>query len=154
MQKKNSAHSDYGTITLLFQDSVGGLEVQDPSTHQFTPAPPIDDVCHILFSLRFTPLGLKNSYFLRLKRNKTIVVNVGDLLSRWSNDLFKSTLHRVVLPQTSGPGPLTPRRQSVAFFTNPNAGTLVEALPGTGPPKYPPVQADAYLVKRLAATYS
>ncbi|KAG4260458.1 hypothetical protein FPRO06_02436 [Fusarium proliferatum] len=64
------AHSDYGSITLLFQDARGGLQVKSP-TGQFVDATPIEG---------------------------TVVVNAGDLLARWSNDTIKSTIHRVVEP--------------------------------------------------------
>ena len=61
---------DYGSITLLFQDNRGGLQVKSP-TGQFVDATPIPG---------------------------TVVVNAGDLLARWSNDTIKSTIHRVVEP--------------------------------------------------------
>lgn len=61
---------DYGSITLLFQDARGGLQVKSP-TGQFVDATPIEG---------------------------TVVVNAGDLLARWSNDTIKSTIHRVVEP--------------------------------------------------------
>ncbi|KAF8165484.1 Clavaminate synthase-like protein [Crassisporium funariophilum] len=130
-QARAGAHSDYGTLTLLFQDSVGGLEVRDPHTGTFVPATPIPD---------------------------TIVVNVGDLLARWSNDVLRSTLHRVVAPAakkvTSSEG-LTPARQSIAFFCNPNFNAEVSCLPNCGKePKYPPINAGAYIVGRLAVTYT
>ncbi|PAV20469.1 Clavaminate synthase [Pyrrhoderma noxium] len=89
-QARAGAHSDYGTLTLLFQDSVGGLEVQNPHSGVFHPATPIPG---------------------------TIVINVGDLLSRWSNDILRSTLHRVVAPQQQRPGDtkvIIPARQSIA----------------------------------------
>jgi isopenicillin N synthase-like dioxygenase len=66
------SHSDYGCLTLLFQDNVGGLQVEDPASKEYVTAPPMED---------------------------TIVINVGDLLARWSNDTLKSTLHRVVSPE-------------------------------------------------------
>ncbi|KAL7341749.1 thymine dioxygenase [Rhodotorula toruloides] len=119
------SHSDYGTVTLLFQDSVGGLEVQDKQGN-FVPARPVDD---------------------------TVVVNVGDLLMRWSNDVLKSTIHRVVLPADGDPSePMTARRNSIAFFSNPNLHEMIRCLPGTGEPKYPEVETEAYLVKRLGET--
>ena len=66
-------------------------------------------------------------------------------------------MHRVLGPTGAGAASeLTPRRQSIAFFCNPNANTLVECLPGcmgTGA-KYPPVQSEDYLVKRLVASPS
>ncbi|KAH9049706.1 Clavaminate synthase-like protein [Lactarius hengduanensis] len=131
-QARAGAHSDYGTLTLLFQDNVGGLEVENPHTKHFQPAKPIPG---------------------------TIVVNAGDLLSRWTNDVLRSTLHRVVAPpiQSANGDSMTPARQSIAFFCNPNAKVEVSCLPNCHWPgneaKYAPVRADEYLVGRLAETY-
>ncbi|KAK0461982.1 uncharacterized protein EV420DRAFT_1640277 [Desarmillaria tabescens] len=129
-QARAGAHSDYGTLTLLFQDQVGGLEVQDPHTGLYYPATPIPG---------------------------TIVINVGDLLSRWSNDTLRSTLHRVVAPpakQISETEVVTPARQSIAYFSNPNFTTEISCLPNCGKEaKYPPVNTETYIVGRLAATY-
>ena len=61
------AHTDYGTLTVLFQDDSGGLQVQDLDGN-WVDAPPIPG---------------------------TVVINTGDLLARWSNDRFRSTPHRV-----------------------------------------------------------
>ncbi|KAH6915105.1 hypothetical protein BKA70DRAFT_1258008 [Coprinopsis sp. MPI-PUGE-AT-0042] len=128
-QARAGAHSDYGTLTLLFQDSVGGLEVQNPNTGAFVPATPIPG---------------------------TIVVNVGDLLSRWSNDTLRSTLHRVVAPQKAVPGTtMTPHRASIAYFCNPNFDAEVSCLPNCGShAKYAPVNTGDYIVGRLAVTYT
>ncbi|KAF8325168.1 Clavaminate synthase-like protein [Cantharellus anzutake] len=129
-QARAGAHSDYGSITFVFQDDVGGLQVQNPHTKNFISATPIPG---------------------------TIVVNVGDLLARWSNDIFRSTLHRVVSPTRSDAASgFTPRRQSIAFFCNPNWTTMVECLPGCeglNGPKYPKVLTEDYLVQRLSQTY-
>ncbi|KAI0375814.1 Clavaminate synthase-like protein [Pilatotrama ljubarskyi] len=132
-QARAGAHSDYGTLTLLFQDSVGGLEVQNPRTGQFQPATPIPG---------------------------TIVINAGDLLARWSNDVLRSTLHRVVAPPAkaiSDTEGITPARQSIAFFCNPNQGAEISCLPTClvpgSKPKYPPVTTEEYIVGRLQATY-
>lgn len=135
-QARAGAHSDYGTLTLLFQDSVGGLEVQNPRTQRFQPAPPIPG---------------------------TVVVNTGDLLARWSNDTLRSTLHRVVAPSTSKisnadiPEGMAPARQSIAFFCNPNFDAVIESLPAcvsaSKPNIYPPVTTEQYIVRRLAETY-
>lgn len=83
------AHTDYGSITLLFQDMAGGLQVLSPNGN-FIDATPIED---------------------------TIVVNAADLLARWSNDTIKSTKHRVVEPPTQAE--LHPARYSIAYFCNP-----------------------------------
>ncbi|MEO1593155.1 MAG: 2OG-Fe(II) oxygenase family protein, partial [Cyanobacteria bacterium J06632_22] len=66
-QLRAGAHTDYGSITLLLQDEVGGLEVQTRDG-RWIPAPPLPD---------------------------TVVVNVGDAMQRWTNDRLRSTLHRV-----------------------------------------------------------
>ncbi|KAK7054185.1 BTB domain-containing protein [Favolaschia claudopus] len=130
-QARAGAHSDYGTLTLLFQDQVGGLEVQNPHTGSFVPALPIPG---------------------------TIVVNVADLLARWSNDVLRSTLHRVVAPQArpmNAQGVITPGRQSIAFFCNPNFSAEIACLPNCGSvAKYPPISTEDYIVGRLTDTYT
>ncbi|RYP44709.1 hypothetical protein DL768_008860 [Monosporascus sp. mg162] len=127
-QVRAGAHSDYGSITLLFQDSRGGLQVQSPNG-AFVDATPIEDTC---------------------------VVNAGDLLARWSNDMIKSTIHRVVEPP-SGDGPIHPARYSIAYFCNPNFKSYIAAIPGTYASekdlKYEGINSGQYLVQRLAATY-
>jgi isopenicillin N synthase-like dioxygenase len=121
-----------GSITLLFQDSRGGLQVRSPQD-TFVDATPIPD---------------------------TIVVNAGDLLARWSNDTIKSTKHRVVEPPPSPETERLdryPDRYSIAYFCNPNYDTLIEAIPGTyakeEDKKYGVIRSGEYLVKRLTATY-
>ncbi|QUC18582.1 uncharacterized protein UV8b_02823 [Ustilaginoidea virens] len=126
-QVRAGEHSDYGSVTLLFQDDRGGLQVKSP-TGQFVDATPIKG---------------------------TIVVNAGDLLARWSNDTIKSTIHRVVEPP--GQGQDHPPRYSIAYFCHPNADSFIETLPGTyastKDKKYDGVNSKEYLVRRLTATY-
>jgi hypothetical protein len=123
---------DYGTITLLFQDDRGGLEVLSPKG-KFIPATPISD---------------------------TIVVNAGDLLQRWSNDVIRSTEHRVVSPPTPPENDTYPARYSIAYFCNPNWDATIECLDGCfgaaaggQKKKYSPINTHEYLVSRLRATY-
>ncbi|KAI0254767.1 Clavaminate synthase-like protein [Lactifluus subvellereus] len=126
------AHSDYGTLTLVFQDNAGGLEVENPHTKHFQPAKPIPG---------------------------TIVVNSGDLLARWSNDILRSTFHRVVAPPTeiTNADGMTRARQSIAFFCNPNGGARISCLPNCHWPgneaKYAPVTTEEYIVRRLSEEY-
>ncbi|TKY88700.1 hypothetical protein EX895_002331 [Sporisorium graminicola] len=124
-------HSDYGSITLLFQDSVGGLEAKNPHTGVYHSADPIPG---------------------------TVVVNVGDLLARWSNDQLRSTLHRVKAPQAvDAKAEYTPTRYSIAFFCNPNENQLIETLPNFDSkdgPKYERILTKDYLAKRLSETYA
>ena len=76
----------------------------------------------------------------------TFVVNVGDLLARWSNDHFKSTPHRVV--NSSGI-----ERHTVAMFIDPNANTeVVPAYEGEAP-KYEPVKVGNYIQSRYDASF-
>ncbi|OAA66022.1 thymine dioxygenase [Niveomyces insectorum RCEF 264] len=134
-QVRAGEHSDYGSITLLFQDDRGGLQVKSPSG-RFVDATPIPD---------------------------TIVVNAGDLLARWSNDTIKSTIHRVVEPppplqaDNHNTGDTYPPRYSIAYFCNPNFKSHIEAIPGTyateSEKKYEGINSGQYLVQRLTATY-
>ncbi|KAH8176171.1 2OG-Fe(II) oxygenase superfamily protein [Sarocladium implicatum] len=127
-QVRAGEHSDYGSITLLFQDNRGGLQVKSP-TGQFVDATPIPG---------------------------TVVVNAGDLLARWSNDTIKSTIHRVVEPPKKE-GVEYPPRYSIAYFCNPNFRSHIEAIPGTfaseEEKKYEGINSGDYLVQRLTATY-
>lgn len=133
-QVRAGEHSDYGSITLLFQDRHGGLQVRSPK-ETFVDATPIAD---------------------------TIVINAGDLLARWSNDTIKSTRHRVIQPpKPEGDSSVDtyPSRYSIAYFCNPNNEKVIEALPGTYgedihvTKKYKDVTAGDYLVQRLTETY-
>ncbi|KAK0621239.1 thymine dioxygenase [Bombardia bombarda] len=127
-QVRAGEHSDYGSITLLFQDARGGLQVRSPNG-TFVDATPIEGTC---------------------------VVNAGDLLARWSNDTIKSTVHRVVEPPRAD-GDVHPPRYSIAYFCNPNFKDHIEALPGTfgteAEKKYEGINSGQYLIQRLAATY-
>jgi isopenicillin N synthase-like dioxygenase len=116
-----SPHTDYGTCTLLSQDSVGGLEVKAGDS-EWIDAPPLPGA---------------------------FVVNLGDLFSRWTNGVYKSTLHRASNFNPSGRA-----RVSLPLFFNPHPKALVECMPtcqGPGnPPKYEPVEAGPY-VRALVA---
>ncbi|KAJ3330736.1 hypothetical protein HDU76_004999 [Blyttiomyces sp. JEL0837] len=128
-QSRAGSHTDYGTVTLLFQDDVGGLEV----------------------------LNTKGEWERAVPIKGTIVVNAADLLMRWSNDVIKSTHHRVVSPPPSSTTATTvnyPARYSIAYFCDPNHDAVIECLPGIGgAPKYEPVKTRDYMVMRLSATY-
>ncbi|ETW80196.1 hypothetical protein HETIRDRAFT_147042 [Heterobasidion irregulare TC 32-1] len=126
------AHSDFGSITLLLQDDVGGLEVEDINEPGvFRAAPPVKDA---------------------------LIVNAGDLMMRWSNDVVRSTIHRVQAPQgLVSPDGMTPERYSIPYFCSTDFDTVIECLPGTfdahRPKRYEPISATEYVMKRLAANY-
>lgn len=121
----------FRSITLLFQDKRGGLQVKTPKG-TFVNATPIEN---------------------------TIVVNAGDLLAQWSNDTIKSTKHRVVEPPPQKEDDGTdsyPPRYSIAYFCNPNYERMIKAIPGTyeeAGRKYQDVQSGEYITGRLTATY-
>jgi isopenicillin N synthase-like dioxygenase len=80
----------------------------------------------------------------------TFVVNIGDLLMRWTNDRWLSNLHRVVNPppaDTPGRG-----RLSIAFFNHPNYDALIECLLSQGAAKHPPVLSGEYRDTKYAKT--
>lgn len=118
----SAPHTDYGFITLLAQDDVGGLEVKNKNG-DWIPAPPMPG---------------------------SFVMNVGDILARWSNDVFVSTPHRVI--NRSGR-----ERYSQPFFFDPSMDLLIEALPVCVPagekPKYGPVEYGEYLMERIDKNY-
>jgi isopenicillin N synthase-like dioxygenase len=122
-QQGAGAHTDYGCITLLYQDSVGGLQVQSRQG-DWIDAPPIPE---------------------------TFVVNIGDMMARWSNDRYRSTPHRVVSPKDAD-------RYSMPFFAEPHMDTEITCLPhcssADNPAKYPPTTCAEWLTSRFAATYA
>ena len=79
-----------------------------------------------------------------------LVVNIGDMMTRWTNDRWISTLHRVVVPPSET---ANVRRQSIGYFLHPNYDADVACLEtctsSDNPPKYPPVMAGAEMFKKL-----
>lgn len=115
------AHTDYECFTILSQ-SAPGLQVQNTSG-QWVAAPPIDGA---------------------------LLVNIGDCMERWTNDQFRSTLHRVI--NLSGS-----ERYSLAFFYGANYHAVVECLPvclsESRPAKYPPIRAGEWTIRNIQAAY-
>ena len=127
------AHTDYGTITLLFSDGVAGLQLYDVSNNKQDPEERLD-------ALDFLSASANKSATSGTKRTKRtnkgegcwrdvvvapgdVLVNTGDLMTLWSNGLYPSTLHRV-LPRIEPPD-----RYSIAFFVDPDSDTKVSPLP-------------------------
>jgi isopenicillin N synthase-like dioxygenase len=116
------AHTDYGSITLLFQD-VGGLEVRD-ANGEWRFAPPVADA---------------------------VVINTGDLMERWTNGRFRSTVHRV------RPIRGDRARYSIALFVDPDSAVEVTCIPSCigpdNPARYPAITAGEHLRQKIAATH-
>jgi len=126
-QLRAGAHSDYGSLTILkTEDRPGGLQIQDK-------AGAWSDVPHM---------------------PGCFIVNIGDMMARWTNDRWVSTLHRVVNPPAERIA--ASRRQSLVFFHNPNYDAVVACLPGcadpANPPKYAPTTSGGHLREKFLST--
>lgn len=118
-QLRCGEHSDYGSVTLVFQSPQGGLEVLS-RTGEYISAPGIPG---------------------------TVLINVADLMQRWTSDAYVSSVHRVLLPAVGDSN----RRQSLAFFVQPDDEAIISCCDGSD--KYPPVQAGDYLLSRFKDSY-
>lgn len=117
-QIRAGEHTDYGFFTILMgEDEAGGLQVRTRKG-------------------QWVDVETRPDFF---------VINIGDLLMRWTNDTWLSNLHRVVNPPV-GSKP-TRGRLSVGFFTQPNYDAMIECIPtctSDNPPRYAPVQSGKY----------
>ncbi|WP_395105388.1 isopenicillin N synthase family dioxygenase [Actinomadura sp. SCN-SB] len=117
------AHTDYGTVTLLADDGIGGLQVMRRDGTWIEVRVPAD----------------------------ALVVNLGDLMSIWTNDRWVSNPHRVVNPPDTD-------RYSMPLFVTPPFNAEISCLPTClepgGSPRYEPLTAGPYLLSRFDATHS
>ncbi|MEM6620803.1 MAG: 2OG-Fe(II) oxygenase family protein [Pseudomonadota bacterium] len=114
----SAPHKDFGCLTILAQDEVGGLQVKTPEG-DWIDATPMPDA---------------------------YVVNVGDMLHRMSNGQLLSTPHRVI--NRTGR-----ERYSVPFFYDPHVSARIAPLPGTGEPRFEPLDFGDFLKAELEAAY-
>lgn len=115
-------HTDFGCITLLWQDENGGLEVLERQSRTWLPATPVPG---------------------------TLVINVADLLARWTNDRYASTPHRVV--NRSGR-----ERFSIATFYDPDFKAVVDPSQLGVPSsqcRYEPITAGAHILGRIERSF-
>jgi isopenicillin N synthase-like dioxygenase len=122
-QIRAGAHSDYGSLTLLAtEDKPGGLQVCN-GRGDWVDVPILPG---------------------------TFIVNIGDLMARWTNDTWVSTLHRVVNPPLDTPDDT--RRLSLVFFHNPNHDAQIRNLMADQAAKYPVTSSGEHLRRLFVAT--
>ena len=125
-QLRCGEHTDLGAITILLNEAApGGLEVRSRDG-RWVEAPAIPD---------------------------SFVVNIGDLMMRWTNDRWTSTPHRVAVPPAAVRA--RSRRLSIAYFVRPNYDAEIACIPSCHDPRqparYPPTTLAEYSVSRFAA---
>lgn len=122
----SAPHTDFGCLTILAQDGIGGLQVLDQT-------------------------GSAEDNWIDVEpAAETLIVNVGDMLHRWSNGILRSTPHRVI--NRSGQ-----ERYSCAFFFDPYVNTVVEPLAECitvgNSARFEPVHFGQFLRMELEAAY-
>ena len=119
-QLRGNEHTDYGSITLLWRfDDISALQIYDKKDGVWVTVPTVEN---------------------------SIVLNVADMFQRWTNDLLKSTPHRVVNVD------MDKSRYSMPYFVDPGRDIMIKNLTNK-PDKYPPISAYEYLKWRLAQSY-
>ncbi|CAG8260614.1 unnamed protein product [Penicillium nalgiovense] len=116
------AHTDFGAITMLLQDDTGGLQVWNNLSSEWVDVTPVPGA---------------------------YVVNLGNMMMRWTNNRYLSNLHRVI--NISGK-----ERYSIPFFFSGNPNHTIQCLPGCEDEesaRYPPITVHEWMAGRYADTY-
>jgi isopenicillin N synthase-like dioxygenase len=126
-QLRKGQHSDWGSLTILYQDDApGGLQVLD-KRNRWRDVP-----------------ALPGSF----------VINIGDLMAAWTNDRWVSTVHRVINPPREQ---ATTERFSLPFFHQPNFDAVIETIPtcvtAERPSQYPPITSGEYILEKFRRSY-
>ena len=119
---RRGQHTDYGAVTVLYTDGESGLQVLS-SDGEWVPVPVVPD---------------------------TYVVNLGDLMTFWSNGRWRSSMHRVVCPTDTSTD-----RLSIPLFFNPSLDALVQCVPtclAPGEQPADPIPAGEWIANKVAAT--
>jgi isopenicillin N synthase-like dioxygenase len=127
-QLRNAPHTDFNGFTILRQDAApGGLQVQ-VGDDAWIDVLPVDGA---------------------------LVINAGDLIQRWTNDRWRSNVHRVVNPPRDATG--STRRLSIVFFTGPNPDAEIACIPSCVAagevPRYAPIVAGEHLREKVRLTF-
>ncbi len=117
------AHNDYEAFAMLWQDGVGGLQIESPG----------------------------GSWEAVVPLEEALVINIGELMQRWTNDRFRATRHRVINTSER-------ERFSMACFGNTNYHARIECIPSCcsreNPARYDSVMSGEYLMDAVRRTYA
>ena len=127
-QLRTGAHTDFGAMTILaMTDAAGGLEVCMPSG-QWVPV---------------------------VARKDELVINLGDMMARWTNGRWASTVHRVANPPVISLA--ASRRQSIGYFMHPDYDAPIRCIPTCVvdgvPPRYPEISAGMHIREKIARSH-
>jgi isopenicillin N synthase-like dioxygenase len=128
-QLRTGEHTDFGAMTILAAtEAVGGLQARLPDG-SWAPVQP---------------------------RRGELVINLGDMMQRWTNEAWTSTLHRVVNPPELGMA--ASRRLSIGFFVHPDYDAPIAALPTCVPageaPRHPPISAGGHIAAKITRSHA
>ena len=122
-QFRRSENTDWGSLSILFHDGEPGLQIKS-SNGEWEDIPLVSDA---------------------------FVINLGDLMASWTNDRWKSTYHRVLIPEGHSSD-----RLSVVFFHQPAYDSLIECIPTctspSNPPHYAPTTSGEWILSMLEKT--
>jgi isopenicillin N synthase-like dioxygenase len=126
-QMRAGAHTDFGLLSILYQDDApGGLQVERPDG-SWVDIPPVPG---------------------------SFVINLGDIMAHWTNDTWVSSMHRVVPPPERA---ASSRRQSIVYFFHPNYDAVIECMPScTGPDRpvrHPPAIAHEFMLGKTSRSF-
>ncbi len=128
-QLRTGAHTDYGSLTILaMTEADGGLEARSAD----------------------------GRWILVQAQRGELVVNLGDMMQRWTNDRWVSTMHRVVTPEKLHDA--TSRRMSIGYFMHPNFDAEIACIPSClqagEKPKYPPITAGEHIREKIEKSHA
>lgn len=127
-QLRTGAHTDFGALTILaMTDAEGGLEVR----------------------------GSGGTWLPVVAKPNELVINLGDMMARWTNARWASTVHRVANPSVVNLADT--RRQSIGYFMHPDYDAMISCIPSylaTGaPPHFPDITAGDHIRAKIEQSH-
>ena len=128
-QLRTGAHTDFGAMTILaMTDAAGGLEVRMAD----------------------------GAWVAVVARPNELVVNLGDMMARWTNGRWASTVHRVANPPVVNLA--ESRRQSIGYFMHPDYDAPIRCIPtcveAGAAPRFPEITAGTHIRNKIAQSHT